>query len=93
MRRLIWDTSFRRAFKKRTRNDDYLKTRIFETLDHLVIDPFRPALRTHKLKGQLDGLWSCWVEYDCRIIFFFEPDPASEDAIVLIDIGSHDDVY
>ena len=57
-------------------------------------DPFQPTLKTHKLKGRLDGLWACTVEYDCRIIFLFAPDPqGGEDAIVLVDLGSHDEVY
>jgi len=59
-----------------------------------VNDPFDPGLRTHKLRGQLEGLWACWVEYDCRVVFAFETDPqGSEDMIVLIDIGTHDQVY
>jgi len=34
------------------------------------------------------------VEYDRRIIFEFSPDPETgEDAILLIDIGTHDAVY
>jgi addiction module RelE/StbE family toxin len=94
MRKLVWDDSFRRAFKRRTRRDRNLQERIFNTLDQLLIDPFHPQLKTHKLKGQLHGLWSCWVEYDCRIIFVFVPDPeGDEDAILLVDLGSHDEVY
>lgn len=94
MRKLVWDSSFRRALKGRTRNDRDLQERILDTLDELVADPFQPKLRTHKLKGRLDGLWACSVEYDCRIIFLFEPDPqGEEDAIVLVDLGSHDEVY
>ena len=57
-------------------------------------DPFHPTLKTHELSGRLKGLWACWVEYDCRIIFAFEPDPdAQGDMIVLIDLGTHDEVY
>lgn len=94
MRKLVWDNSFRRALKGRTRNNRSLEARILDTLDQLVADPFYPKLKTHKLKGRLDGLWACWVEYDCRIIFLFEPDPESgEDAVVLVDLGSHDEVY
>ena len=34
------------------------------------------------------------AEYDCRIVFVLEPDPpSSEDVIILVDIGSHDEVY
>jgi addiction module RelE/StbE family toxin len=94
MRKLAWDNSFLRAFRKRTRNERSLREQIFDTLDQLVEKPFHPSIETHKLKGDLEGLWACWVEYDCRIIFMFEPDPEGiEDAIVLVDLGSHDEVY
>jgi mRNA interferase YafQ len=94
MRRLIWDTSFRRAFKQRTRRQPLLQDRILDTLKMLAENPLDPSLKTHKLHGHLEGLWACWVEYDCRIVFTFESDPAgSEDLIVLADIGSHSEVY
>jgi mRNA interferase YafQ len=71
-----------------------LQERIFDVLDALVRDPFTPALKTHKLSGQLQGLWACWVEYDCRIVFAFETEPQTgEELIVLIDLGTHDEVY
>jgi mRNA interferase YafQ len=94
MRKLSWDTSFRRAFKRHVRNNLALQNRILGVLERLAEDPFHPALKTHKLSGQLKELWACWVEYDCRIVFAFEPDPeAGEDMIVLIDLGTHDEVY
>ena len=94
MRHLVWDSSFRRAFRRTTRRDHRLQERILEVLAALSKDPFEPELKTHKLRGRLEGLWACWVEYDCRIVFAFEPDPrGDQDAIVLVDIGSHDEVY
>jgi addiction module RelE/StbE family toxin len=94
MRKLAWDTSFRRAYRKWVRKNPGLQGRIFEVLSLLATDVFDPQLKSHKLRGQLEGLWACSVEYDCRIVFTFEPDPeSSEDMIVLIDIGSHDEVY
>ncbi len=94
MRTLAWSTSFRRAFKRRTRKNPHLRQRILEVLELLVRNVFDPELKTHKLRGRLEGLWACWVEYDCRIVFAFEPDPGSgEDMIVFIDIGTHDEVY
>ncbi|MEH1768439.1 type II toxin-antitoxin system RelE/ParE family toxin [Nostoc sp.] len=57
-------------------------------------DPFTPSLKSHKLTGNLAGLWSCSVAYDCRIIFIFsEDEKLLEMVILLIDIGSHDEVY
>ena len=94
MRKLAWDASFRRAFRRRTRNSPAVQERIRRVLAQLVEDPFHPALSAHKLSGQLEGLWACWVEYDCRIVFAFEPDSGGgQDVIVLIDLGTHGDVY
>lgn len=76
------------------RNNLARQKRVLQTLDELAHDPFHPALKTHKLSGQLKGLWACSVEYDCRIVFTFELDPdTGDDMIVLIDLGTHDEVY
>jgi mRNA interferase YafQ len=94
MRKLVWDASFKRAFRQLARHDPTLPDRILEVLAALAANPFERALKTHKLRGQLAGSWACWVEYDCRIIFTFEADPSGgEDMIVLVDIGTHDEVY
>jgi mRNA interferase YafQ len=91
---LSWSSGFRRGFKKATRKDPGLQEKIFSVLEKLSIEPFDPALKTHKLHGELIGLWACQVEYDCRIVFTFEKDPDNEkDFIVLVDIGRHDEVY
>ena len=94
MKTLVWDSSFRRAFKRVTRKNPQLEVKIFDVLELLVADPFAPPLKAHKLKGQLEGLWACWVEYDCRIVYTFQEDPDSdEELILLIDLGTHDQVY
>jgi addiction module RelE/StbE family toxin len=94
MRTLVFDESFRRALRKRAKKRPDLRAKVTETLSLLEIDPFTPSLKTHKLQGELKGLWACSVEYDCRIIFRFEAlDGEEEEAIVLIDIGNHDEVY
>ncbi|WP_417914692.1 type II toxin-antitoxin system YafQ family toxin [Candidatus Electronema sp. JM] len=55
-------------------------------------DAFHPLLRTHKLKGNLEGSWACSVAYDLRIVFSFV-DYAGSEAILLEAIGTHDEVY
>ena len=91
MRKLVWHTSFRRAFKKYVKKKPYLEQNIFDILQRLISDPFEPSLETHKLKGQLEGLWACKVAYDCRIVFGFENNETGK--IVLVDIGTHEEVY
>ncbi len=94
MRELIWGSSFKRALKKTVRQRPDLAPKIEKALGRLAADPFDPALRTHKLKGDLAGSWACTVEYDCRIVFDFVHDSATEqEAILLFDIGKHDEVY
>jgi mRNA interferase YafQ len=91
---LTTDPSFKRSFKRLTRKNLQLQDKILEVLELLSKDPFAPSLKSHKLAGKLDGLLSCSVAYDCRIIFAFRKDTMTgEDLIVLIDIGSHDEVY
>lgn len=91
---LIWSEGFKRSFKKLIQKNPQLKPKIFGVLRRLAEDPFTPSLKSHKLSGNLDGLWSCTVTYDCRIIFSFsENKEFIEIIILLIDIGSHDQVY
>ncbi|MBE9064278.1 type II toxin-antitoxin system mRNA interferase toxin, RelE/StbE family [cf. Phormidesmis sp. LEGE 11477] len=92
MRQLIFTSSFKRAFKRLVRRRPNIETRIENRLRLLVDDPFTPTLQTHRLKGKLVGSWACSVEYDCRIVFSFVEDSETND-ILLIDIGSHDEVY
>jgi mRNA-degrading endonuclease YafQ of YafQ-DinJ toxin-antitoxin module len=56
MRHLVWDTSFRRAFKRATRRQPLLQEHILDVLQMLADNPFEPELKTHKLHGQLEGL-------------------------------------
>lgn len=49
---------------------------------------------TPKLTGDLSGIWSCSIDYDYRILFEFVTDPEDEEeAILLLQMGSHDEVY
>lgn len=93
MSRLVWDQSFRRALKRRIRNNQALEERIRAALSLLAENPFHPTLKTHKPKGNLEGLWASWVEYDCRIVFLFDIADDGEQVLLLIDIGTHDEVY
>ena len=91
---LAWSSGFRRGFKRAVRKNAILQEKIFSTLEKLVSQPFDPELKTHKLHGKLAGLWACEVEYDCRIVFCFENERETENEfIVLVDIGTHDEVY
>jgi len=83
MRILIWGKTFVKSFRHFSKKHP-----------DLIKDPFAPQLETHKLKGKLAGSWACKVGYDLRIIFdFIKSEEQREPDILLLEIGSHDEVY
>jgi mRNA interferase YafQ len=57
-------------------------------LRRFAADPRDPLLRTHKLKGELDGYWAFSVDDDLRVLFRWDA-----DVVFLVNIGTHDEVY
>jgi len=53
-------------------------------------DPYHPQLRLHRLQGSLSHLYAVRLTYAYRISLEFE---IKEDQIILINIGSHKEVY
>ncbi|MEP7171130.1 MAG: type II toxin-antitoxin system mRNA interferase toxin, RelE/StbE family [Bacteroidota bacterium] len=90
MIKLIWDSAFKHAYKKRVSSNDQLKKKFWDALEIFTDDPFDSQLKAHQLTGRLNGLWALSVDYDCRIVFKFVKDTSE---VLLIDIGSHDEVY
>ena len=94
MKNLVWSTAFTRAFKRLVRQNPQIRPQIELTLQQLAEDPFHLSLRTHKLKGDLSGRWSCSINYNSLILFRFVTNPDSdEEEILLLTLGSHDEVY
>lgn len=92
MRTVSWSPSFKRAYKKFSQKHPGLREKFEFSLRQLVADPFASSLDTHKLKGALAGLWACSVAYDCRIVFEIIKE-GDDEVFLLIDIGTHDEVY
>jgi mRNA-degrading endonuclease YafQ of YafQ-DinJ toxin-antitoxin module len=74
----------RRARKLKTPRDRLLEA----ALRRFVADPVDPLLRTHKLKGELEGYWAFSVDDDLRVLFRWEGDTST-----LIALGTHDEIY
>jgi addiction module RelE/StbE family toxin len=84
-----FSSSFKRVFKKKIKGHKELEAKFWQKVEIFIKDPFDRTLRTHKLSGKLQGLWSLSIGYDLRVIFYF----AEENRVVFIDIGKHDEVY
>lgn len=89
---LLRSNAFVRAARKIVRKNPQVSEDIRAALGLLAEDAFHPLLRTHKLKGKLEGSWACSAGYDLRIIFEFVPYEGSE-AILLESIGTHREVF
>lgn len=79
----------------RTFNKQYKKLpkRIQELFKaHLVLfmeSPSNSKLHVHKLHGEYAGLWSFNVTHDVRVVL----DTSVEDALLLVAIGTHSELY
>ena len=91
---LVWSPGFSRELKRLIRRNPQLRGAIERTLAQLSEDPFHPTLKTHKLKGDLTDRWACSIDYSNRVVFRFVQNPDSaEEELLLLALGSHDEVY
>jgi len=92
--KLIFSKRFNRAYVKFVYGNSWLQNKVDKTLELMEEDIFNPILNTHKLSGNMYKINSCSCGYDCRIIFQFEINKeTNEEEIVLLNVGTHDDVY
>ena len=81
--------TFSSPFKKKVKGKQNIESKYWEKVDIFNKNPFDSQLRTHKLSGKLEGMWSFTVEYDLWVVFYF----LEKDKAVFVDIGKHDEVY
>jgi len=90
----MYEIRFAEGYEKRAvkflkkHKDIYAKYK--KTIALLEHDPFHPSLRIHQLQGKLRPFSSVSIDMKYRIIIDFV---IVDKVIILIDIGSHDDVY
>ncbi len=78
---------FSAKYRKIVRKHPKLSEKIDTQLKLLIINPKHPSLRLHKISGKY-SVWSISVTADLRILFDFV-----KTGVLLIDIGTHDEVY
>lgn len=63
--------------------------RLSERIEWFRIHPQDPRLKTHPLTGRLKGMYSFSLSYGKRVIYMM----VKEDTALLVDVGSHEEVY
>jgi addiction module RelE/StbE family toxin len=91
-RTLLRSPAFGRDLRRWLKAHPDTAASIEATLEQLSADAVHPSLRTHKLRGPLAGCWACSAGYDLRIVFEYTQHEEQE-AILLLALGTHDEVY
>ena len=86
MRRKILTPSFLRSLALFIRHHPDLEDKSRYMIEHIVTDA--SPIHIHPLHGSLKGLYAARISQSYRVIFVLEP-----DAVIFIDIGSHDEMY
>jgi len=89
MIKIAYGPSFKRSYKKKIVAGSEREAKLRDKIVVFTNDPFDSALKTHKLAGKLNHYWSFSIEYDLRVIFYFE----NAETVVFVDLGTHDEVY
>ena len=94
MHELVPTPKFERAFQRVVRKNPALQPQIEQSLRRMAANLADPRLKAHHLSGPLAGLHACSAAYDCRIVFAKQKHPQTgTEALLLVNIGSHDEVY
>jgi addiction module RelE/StbE family toxin len=81
---------FLRQARKFFKKHPDLKSRFATVFAALKEDPLQPGLGLHQLTGKLFGCHAVRLTYSYRITLTLL---ISAEEIILLDIGSHDEVY
>ncbi|RJP45536.1 MAG: type II toxin-antitoxin system mRNA interferase toxin, RelE/StbE family [Desulfobacteraceae bacterium] len=81
---------FMRRARKFLKKHPDLQDRFTQIIEDLTQDPFAPHLAYHHLGGRFKGIQTISITDNYRITLTIA---ISEREIILLDIGSHDEVY
>ena len=77
-----------KAHRKLVKRNPRMRAKLKKQLGLFLKNPNHPSLRLHKFQGITKPSWSISVDKEVRLIFVYVG-----DGILLVNIGSHDEVY
>ena len=87
---LVFTEQYNRRALRFIKRHPELKSQYLKTLQLLELNPSHPSLRLHALKGNLKPLQSVSINMSYRITLELL---VTEQEIILVNIGSHEEVY
>lgn len=77
-----------KRLQKLLKTNPQISLKIEKQLKIFFQDHYHPSLKTHKLSGELNNLWSISITKSLRMTYILDGDKA-----YFIDFGTHDQVY
>jgi len=87
MKIITFSPLFQKQIEKIKKKDCKLFIKFQKQLGMFQSDPNHASLRLHKLKGELQNVWSLSIDLNVRVLFI------SDDKYYFFNIGSHEQVY
>ncbi len=87
---LVWTAIFEHTARKFLRRHPEFAGLFEDVLLQLESDPHAPKLRLHRLKGSHRDKHAVSLTYSYSIVLILR---LTADEIILLDVGSHDEVY
>ena len=87
--KLVFSNDFDKKLKHLGKKQSGFVHKIRRRLRIFEANPKDPVLANHKLKGELNNVWSITVERNFRLIYIL----TSSDEAYFIGLGTHDEVY
>lgn len=82
-----YSSSFATKLERLKKKNSRLAGKVGDKLRILMVNPRHPSLRLHKISGKYEA-WSISVDMSLRVLFVY-----TEYGILLVDIGTHEEVY
>lgn len=80
---------FKKSYKKRIAVNKKLALQVEERVNLFILDSHNPSLKDHGLSGAKRELRAFSITGDIRLVY----QKITEDEVIVLDIGSHNQVY
>ena len=81
--------SVQKELEKIQQKDRKLANRIEKQIALFEENPKHPSLRTHKLSGTIDNMWSISITMSIRMVYVL----LDQGSVIFVKIGLHDELY
>ena len=87
MKAIAFSPTIYKQLQELRHKDQRLFRKIQKQLALFQQNPKHKSLRLHKLKGNLQGVWSISIDMNFRMLY------KEDEEIYFFDMGTHDEVY